>query len=101
MTAKRVLKSRVADTYDGTFQHVFGGEDDEASTVLVDGAAGFLVERWAVPNAQDVAAADVVTVLEVTEVIVRKDPPTTGRLTKTVTPLIGDVWEDVAVVAAA
>ncbi|QUW18894.1 hypothetical protein [Agrococcus sp. Marseille-Q4369] len=100
LTKATVRTTRGQTTYGLESTIVFGDEEDVAASVLVEGAAGYLVERWAVPNATEIAAAQKVDVKEVTDIETFKMPPTgDGDFTKRVRPFIGEVYEDVAVVA--
>lgn len=81
-------------------QYVFGGAGDVLSTLLAKGVKGALVARYATPNADPWAAADVVDIIPIECGVQRKDAPTeNGVWTKSQTLFVtGTVQTDVALV---
>lgn len=98
---KRTVRSVRGETTHGLESTiVFGDAEDVAASVLVEGAKGFLVERWAIPNETALAAGQKVDVREVTDIETFKMPPTgDGDFTKRIRPFLGEVYEDVAIAA--
>lgn len=86
-----------------TYTYVYTNTvSDVALTALPEDTVGYIVERWAVPNAQVVAADDVVDVVPFKAGIPKKDAPTTNQeLTRTQNlNVTGTVNRDVSVVSA-
>jgi hypothetical protein len=73
---------------------------DVVRLALPQGQAGFIVERWAVPNSQAIAAGDIVDVIPIKASLQRKDAPAANtELTRTQKlNVTGTVQRDVAVV---
>lgn len=93
--------------YDGTevddlsIQYVYTNTDgDVARIALPVGTTGNIVERFAVPNGQAVAADDIVDVIPIKASVPIKDPPVANQeLTRTqALNVTGAVQRDVAVV---
>lgn len=75
--------------------------DDVVRLALPTGQVGFIVERFAVPNGQAIAAADIVDVIPIKASIPAKDAPAANaELTRTqALNVTGIVQRDVAVAA--
>ncbi|AGW41741.1 pyruvate carboxylase [Leifsonia xyli subsp. cynodontis DSM 46306] len=72
---------------------------DIARLALPAGAVGFIVERWAVPNGQAIAAGDIIDVIPIKASIPAKDAPAANaELTRTQTlNVTGPVSRDIPV----
>jgi hypothetical protein len=72
---------------------------DVIRVALPTGTTGFIVERWAVPNGQAIAAADIVDVIPIKASIPAKDAPAANtELTRTqVLNVTGPVSRDIPV----
>lgn len=107
VTANRLTLKQVLQ-YDGTvtdelsIKYVYTNTaGDVVRLALPEGTTGFIVERWAVPNATNIAAAQLVDVLPISASIPLKDAPATNtELTRTQRlNVTGTVYRDVLVVA--
>ena len=76
-------------------------EGDKVRLALPKGTTGYVVERWAIPNGTEWAAAQIVTVIQITASTSLPNAPVTNQeLTRTqALNVSGKVWRDVAVVA--
>lgn len=82
-------------------QYVYGDAGDVASVALAAGVEGYIVARYAVPNATDATIAQKVDIIPISCGKQRKDQPTrNGVFTKTQKLFVtGVVEDDVALVA--
>jgi hypothetical protein len=101
LTLPQDLESFGKKTKGLTVQYVDSTEANSASVILVEGEAGYFVERRLAPNPTDVAAGQKVRVWPVVLGEQAPDQPTgTGKFTTTQkTALSGVVGKPVAVVA--
>jgi hypothetical protein len=101
LTLKQVLTRAGTTTQSVEVQYVWGDAGDVAKVTLTEGVAGFLVLRYAVPNATAWTVGQKVDVIPITAGRQRKDAPTANGLL-TVTQGIyvsGTTEDDVALVA--
>jgi plastocyanin len=91
----------IEDTLEITYAATYT-ETDVARTLLPEGTAGYIVERWGVPNEDPVATGDLVTVIPVKAGVQRSNAPVTNQeLTITQSLLVtGTVHRLVAVAGA-
>lgn len=102
LTLKQELQYDGVVTDDLSIKYIYNNTvDDIVRLALPTGQVGFIVERWAVPNGQDIAAADIVDIIPIKASIPAKDAPAANaELTRTqALNVTGIVARDVAVVA--
>lgn len=102
LTLKQVLQEAGVVTDNLELSYVYGAEDDVASVALTEGARGWLVARYAVPNEQDVTVlTDKVDTIPIRCGVQRKAAPArNATFTKVQKMFIkGTVLRDQAVVA--
>ena len=102
LTLKQELQYDGVVTDDVSIKYIYNNTvDDIVRLALPTGQTGFIVERWAVPNGQDIAAADIVDIIPIKASIPAKDAPAANaELTRTqALNVTGIVARDVAVVA--
>lgn len=108
VTANRLTLKQTLQ-YDGTevdnlsITYVYTNTvSDTVRTALPQGTEGYIVERWAVPNENVIATADIVDVIPIkASVSVKNAPVQNQELTRTQRlNVTGPVQRDVAVVAA-
>jgi hypothetical protein len=101
LTLKQELQYDGIVTDDLSIKYAYNNTiSDVARLALTEGITGFIVERWAVPNGQAIATADIVDVIPIKASISAKDAPAANaELTRTqALNVTGPVARDVAVV---
>lgn len=101
LTLKTVLSRPGTSTQTLELQYVFGDAADVAKTALVEGTAGFIVIRYALPNATDYAVGQKIDLIPVLAGKQRKDAPTAnGVFSITQSFYVTGVPEDDAILVA-
>lgn len=104
LTLPTVFESRGKVTDSVELTYVYGSEDDVVDPLLVPGFKGFIVPRYAVENAVDLAADQEVDVIPFEAGVKRKNPPAANaKWTKTQKLFVRapGVQRDVKIVAGA
>lgn len=101
LTLKQVLQEAGVVTDNLELSYVYGAADDVAAVALTEGARGWLVARYAVPNETAVTVADLVDIIDIKCGVQRKTAPArNATFTKTQKMFVkGTVLRDQAVVA--
>lgn len=101
LTLKQLLEAAGVSTETLEVQYVYGDAGDVASTALAEGVEGFIVARYALPNATDFAVAQKADIIPIRCGRQRKDAPTrNGVFTKTQKLfVVGVVENDAALIA--
>jgi hypothetical protein len=80
LTLKQIFNRPGTSTETLALQYIWGDADDVAYSVLAEGTKGFLVVRYATPNATSYATGQKVDVLTVLAGKQRRDAPTANGL---------------------
>ena len=75
LTLRQALQAAGTVTDNLELSYVYGADDDVARVALTEGAKGWIVARYAVPNETDVTVADPVDVLPIRCGVQRKSAP--------------------------
>lgn len=101
LTLKQMLERAGTVSQTLEVQYVFGDDDDVASAALVEGVEGFIIPRYAIPNATEPTVGQIVDKIPVTCGKQRKNQPSRNSVWAKTQKLFitGVVEEDVPLVA--